>query len=215
MAGRGSAGNVLAALASAIVPGLGQLAQGRLGPAFGFFLLAVFGLVLWAVFGALAAPALLGFALWAALDAARWEPWMDSRPVGAAHGVPAPVERRRGDYFIGAIAAVFALVVGFGWLGSREAEPLRAAYVAVGDCETVDISWVAPAGGFRDATAARGESWRLDFADWPRARPMAVRAQCLDGEPGQVRVEIVGAGATKATGERYSRGEIADARWKP
>lgn len=65
MAGQGSAGNVLAALASFFVPGLGQLLQGRLGIAFVQFVLAV---VLWFF--------LLGWIihLWSILDAALWKP---------------------------------------------------------------------------------------------------------------------------------------------
>ena len=42
--GQGSTGNVIAALASFFVPGLGQLVQGRMLPALGFFLLSA---VLW------------------------------------------------------------------------------------------------------------------------------------------------------------------------
>lgn len=63
MAGRGSAGNVLAALASLFVPGLGQLLQGR-------FLLAAVQFVLAAVLWWL----LLGWVvhLWSIIDAARW-----------------------------------------------------------------------------------------------------------------------------------------------
>ena len=65
MAGQGSAGNVIAALASFFVPGLGQLLQGRLLRAVIQFVLA--GL-LWIV--------LLGWAihLWSVLDAALWKP---------------------------------------------------------------------------------------------------------------------------------------------
>jgi TM2 domain-containing membrane protein YozV len=65
MAGQGSAGNVLAALASFFIPGLGQLLQGRLGLAVVQFFLAV---VLWFV--------LLGWIihLWSILDAALWRP---------------------------------------------------------------------------------------------------------------------------------------------
>lgn len=65
MAGQGSAGNVIAALASFFVPGLGQLLQGR-------FLLAIVQFVLagalWIV--------LLGWVihLWSVLDAAIWKP---------------------------------------------------------------------------------------------------------------------------------------------
>jgi TM2 domain-containing membrane protein YozV len=65
MAGQGSTGNVVAALASFFVPGLGQLIQGRLMIAVIQFVLAA---VLWFV--------LLGWAihLWSVLDAALWKP---------------------------------------------------------------------------------------------------------------------------------------------
>ena len=64
---QGSAGNVLAAVASLIFPGLGQLLQGR--PFKALFHLVLAG-VLWLVsFG------LLGWVmhLWSAIEAARWE----------------------------------------------------------------------------------------------------------------------------------------------
>lgn len=65
VAGQGSAGNVIAALASFFIPGLGQLLQGRLGMALVQFVLAA---VLWVV--------LLGWLihLWSILDAALWKP---------------------------------------------------------------------------------------------------------------------------------------------
>jgi TM2 domain-containing membrane protein YozV len=65
MAGQGSAGNVLAALASFFIPGLGQLLQGRLVRALVMFVLAA---ALWLV--------LLGWIvhLWSILDAALWRP---------------------------------------------------------------------------------------------------------------------------------------------
>ncbi len=65
MSGRGSAGNVIAALASFFVPGLGQLLQGRLIMAGVMFVLAA---VLWVI--------LLGWIihLWSILDAAGWKP---------------------------------------------------------------------------------------------------------------------------------------------
>ena len=65
MAGQGSAGNVIAALASFFIPGLGQLIQGRLGIAIIQFVLAG---VLWFL--------LLGWAihLWSVIDAALWKP---------------------------------------------------------------------------------------------------------------------------------------------
>ncbi len=58
---RGSTGNVIAAIASFFLPGLGQLAQGRILAALFFFVL---GSVLW-IF-------LLGFIahLWSTIDAA-------------------------------------------------------------------------------------------------------------------------------------------------
>ena len=64
---QGSAGNVLAALASLVVPGLGQLLQGR--PFKGLFHLVLVG-VLWAV-----SFSLLGWVMhvWSAIEAARWE----------------------------------------------------------------------------------------------------------------------------------------------
>lgn len=65
MAGQGSTGNVIAAVCSLFVPGLGQLVQGRLGMAILQFVLAV---ILWFV--------LLGWAihLWSVVDAALWKP---------------------------------------------------------------------------------------------------------------------------------------------
>jgi TM2 domain-containing membrane protein YozV len=65
MAGQGSTGNVIAAVCSFFVPGLGQLVQGRLGMAVLQFVLAI---VLW-IF-------LLGWAihLWSIVDAALWKP---------------------------------------------------------------------------------------------------------------------------------------------
>ncbi len=65
MAGQGSTGNVIAALASFFIPGLGQLIQGRLGMAIVHF---VFAALLWII--------LLGWVihLWSILDAAMWKP---------------------------------------------------------------------------------------------------------------------------------------------
>jgi len=66
--GAGSAGNVLAALASFFIPGLGQLLQGRPGIALLQFVLAA---ALWLAF--------LGWIIhvWSILDAARWDPTPD------------------------------------------------------------------------------------------------------------------------------------------
>ena len=65
MTGQGSGGNVLAALCSFFIPGLGQLLQGRLVMAIVQFLLAA---ALWFV--------LLGWAvhLWSVIDAAKFAP---------------------------------------------------------------------------------------------------------------------------------------------
>ena len=66
--GQGSAGNVIAALASLLVPGLGQLVQGRFLPALLFFAGAG---VLWLV-----SLGTLGWImhLWSCLNAALWKP---------------------------------------------------------------------------------------------------------------------------------------------
>lgn len=65
MPGQGSTGNVIAALASFFIPGLGQLLQGRVLPA---LLQFVFAILLWIV--------LLGWIvhLWSIIDAARYKP---------------------------------------------------------------------------------------------------------------------------------------------
>ena len=64
MSGQGSAGNVIAALASFFIPGLGQLVQGRLLMALVHFVLAA---LLWLI--------LLGWIihLWSILDAALYK----------------------------------------------------------------------------------------------------------------------------------------------
>jgi len=70
--GKGSAGNVIAALASFFIPGLGQLIQGRLLPALLFFLFAAGGYGLsW-----LLLPLIIAIPahLWAIIDAATWKP---------------------------------------------------------------------------------------------------------------------------------------------
>lgn len=65
MDGQGSAGNVIAALASFFVPGLGQLIQGRPLKGLVMFVLAA---ALWLI--------LLGWVihLWSIIDAALWKP---------------------------------------------------------------------------------------------------------------------------------------------
>ncbi len=65
MAGQGSGGNVLAALSSFFIPGLGQLLQGRLLMAILQFVLAAalwFFLMGWVIH------------LWSIIDAARYNP---------------------------------------------------------------------------------------------------------------------------------------------
>ena len=64
--GRGSGGNVIAAIASLVFPGLGQLAQGRIGSA--LLLFGVSGLLWVLSFGLLG---WLGHVI-ACLDAALW-----------------------------------------------------------------------------------------------------------------------------------------------
>ena len=65
MAGQGSTGNVIAAVCSFFIPGLGQLVQGRLLMAAVHFVLAA---LLWFIF--------LGWIIhfWSILDAALWKP---------------------------------------------------------------------------------------------------------------------------------------------
>lgn len=65
MAGQGSTGNVIAAVCSFFIPGLGQLVQGRPIVALVHFVLAS---VLWVV--------LMGWLmhLWSIIDAALWSP---------------------------------------------------------------------------------------------------------------------------------------------
>ncbi|MEM1450604.1 MAG: hypothetical protein AAF726_15565 [Planctomycetota bacterium] len=68
--GRGSSGNVLAALASFFIPGLGQLVQGRLMSAVFLFIATSVGYALWF----LLLPGIVAFVLHAAavIDAATW-----------------------------------------------------------------------------------------------------------------------------------------------
>ncbi|MDR7122786.1 hypothetical protein [Rheinheimera soli] len=71
MSGQGSGGNVLAALCSLFIPGLGQLLQGRLIAAILFFVITVVGYAMWW----LIIPAIIGGIahLFAILDAARFK----------------------------------------------------------------------------------------------------------------------------------------------
>ena len=65
MSGQGSTGNVIAALASFFIPGLGQLIQGRLLKAAFQFVLA--GILWWFLLGWIVH-------LWSIIDAALWKP---------------------------------------------------------------------------------------------------------------------------------------------
>ncbi|MGR6504024.1 hypothetical protein [Shewanella sp. Koi 1] len=71
MSQQGSAGNVIAAIASLFFPGLGQLVQGRILAALLFFVVTVVGYALWW----LVVPAVRGaiFHLWSIIDAARFK----------------------------------------------------------------------------------------------------------------------------------------------
>ncbi|ABI37395.1 conserved hypothetical protein [Shewanella sp. MR-4] len=71
MSQQGSAGNVIAAIASLFFPGLGQLVQGRIMAALLFFVITVVGYALWW----LVVPAVIGaiFHLWSIIDAARFK----------------------------------------------------------------------------------------------------------------------------------------------
>ncbi len=70
--GQGSSGNVIAALASVICAGLGQLIQGRVLPALLFFVFTYGGYALWW----LVFPAVIGALvhLWSIINAALWKP---------------------------------------------------------------------------------------------------------------------------------------------
>jgi TM2 domain-containing membrane protein YozV len=71
--GQGSAGNVIAALASVFIPGLGQLIQGRVLPAVLMFVVCAVGYSLWwLLFIPLVIAALVH--LWSIIDAALWQP---------------------------------------------------------------------------------------------------------------------------------------------
>lgn len=73
MAGQGSGGNVLAAICSFFIPGLGQLVQGRVLAAIGFFLATTicYGLTATVVLFFMWIPGLI-FHLWAIISAARF-----------------------------------------------------------------------------------------------------------------------------------------------
>ncbi|USD37690.1 MULTISPECIES: hypothetical protein [Ferrimonas] len=70
MSGQGSAGNVIAAICSFFIPGLGQLVQGRVLAALLFFVFVSTGYF----FYFLIVPAILGaiLHLWCIIDAAKY-----------------------------------------------------------------------------------------------------------------------------------------------
>ena len=87
--GRGSCGNIIAALASFFIPGLGQLLQGRWVVAFFMFVLTA---LLWLI--------LLGWIihLWSIIDAALYRPpELDRRARYRDYG-DRPYRYRRYDY---------------------------------------------------------------------------------------------------------------------
>ncbi|MGF1656677.1 MAG: hypothetical protein ACFCU3_06820 [Verrucomicrobiales bacterium] len=75
---QGSAGNVLAALVSFVIPGVGQLLQGRLAAAIFFFIVAAFFWGMAALLGLITFGLLSWiFIIWhifAALNCAVWKP---------------------------------------------------------------------------------------------------------------------------------------------
>ncbi|GGI82682.1 hypothetical protein [Shewanella gelidii] len=70
MSQQGSAGNVLAAIASLFFPGLGQLVQGRILAAILFCIVTIVGYAMWW----LIFPAIIGGIahIWAVIDAAKF-----------------------------------------------------------------------------------------------------------------------------------------------
>ena len=72
MSQQGTTGNVIAAIASFFIPGLGQLIQGRLMSAFMFFIFTAIGYALWFLIVPLVIAVLLH--LWSIIDAARYNP---------------------------------------------------------------------------------------------------------------------------------------------
>ena len=71
MSAQGTGGNVLAAICSFLIPGLGQLVQGRALPALLFFVVVSANYF----FAALIVPAVVGglIHLWSILDAAKFK----------------------------------------------------------------------------------------------------------------------------------------------
>lgn len=76
MSSQGSGGNVLAAICSFFIPGLGQLVQGRLLRAALFFLVISACYIGWVII----IPGIIGLAihLWCIIDAAKFSPTGDA-----------------------------------------------------------------------------------------------------------------------------------------
>ncbi|MDN4501862.1 hypothetical protein QX776_05590 [Alteromonadaceae bacterium BrNp21-10] len=71
MSGQGSGGNVLAAICSFFIPGLGQLVQGRILPAILFFVAwAISWALVWVLIGWITLPIVY---LWGIVDAAKFK----------------------------------------------------------------------------------------------------------------------------------------------
>lgn len=71
MSGQGSAGNVIAAICSFFIPGLGQLVQGRIMPAILFFIgMAVSWVLVYLVIGWFLVPIVY---IWCIIDAATYK----------------------------------------------------------------------------------------------------------------------------------------------
>lgn len=71
MSGQGSGGNVIAAICSIFIPGLGQLVQGRIIPAILFFIAwAISGALVWVLIGWVLLPIVY---IWCIIDAAKYK----------------------------------------------------------------------------------------------------------------------------------------------
>jgi TM2 domain-containing membrane protein YozV len=79
MRGRGSTANVIAALASFLLPGLGQLVQGRVAAALICVFFGVVGFFAVMGYGALGMAGLAAVSAAAAYDAAMWDPEQSAR----------------------------------------------------------------------------------------------------------------------------------------
>ena len=72
MSDQGSTGNVLAAICSFFIPGLGQLVQGRILSALMFFVITAAGYALWWLIVPIIIAVIVH--IWAIIDAARFSP---------------------------------------------------------------------------------------------------------------------------------------------